>query len=91
VTRIVVKELIWDEWNSAHIKKHNVSQTEIIEVSKKLIYHKHTHKKRCVVVGRSGTRLLSLVVSRKGPGRYYLITARDSGKNERKAAYEKEK
>lgn len=91
MTRIVVKKLMWDEDNTSHIQKHNVSQIEIIEASKNLIFHKHTYSSRYLIVGRSGSRLLSLVVSRKGSGLYYLVTARDAGKNERKVAYEKEK
>ena len=91
MTRIVVKELIWDDLNRSHISKHDVSTEEIVEASRKLVYHKQTYGSRYLVVGRSGKRLLSLIVSRKGLGRYYLVTARDSGKNERKLAYEKEK
>ena len=90
MTRIVVKELVWDEVNRSHINKHNISELEITDASKNIVYHKRTYGLRYLVVGRSGKRLVSSVVSRKGPGRYYLVTARDSDKKERKRVYEKE-
>ena len=31
MTRIVIKKLIWDEWNREHIKKHNVAVDEAEE------------------------------------------------------------
>ena len=91
MVRASVKKLVWDEWNKSHIQKHNVSDKEVAEASKKIVYHKLTYGSRYLVVGRSGRRLLSLVVSRKGSGRYYLVTVRDSDKKERMKAYEKEK
>ena len=34
MTRIIVKELIWDSINREHIKKHNVTVTEVEEAGK---------------------------------------------------------
>jgi len=90
MTRIVIKQLIWDKWNREHIKKHNVMEEEGEEVAKNLIAHKIGQKGRFIAIGRSGTRLLSLVLSRKDPGVYYVVTARDSSKKERREIYEKE-
>ena len=90
MTRIIIKKIIWDAYNVEHIKKHKVSFEEAIEAGLNIIYHKRTYGKRYLVVGRSKLRLISLVLSREGIGKYYLITARDAGKNERKAVYEKE-
>lgn len=28
MTRIIIKQLVWDRYNLEHIKKHNVSQEE---------------------------------------------------------------
>lgn len=90
MTNIRVKELIWDKGNVEHIKKHNVTKEESEDISKNMLAHKIGKKGRYIAIGRSGTRLLSLVLSRKGPGRYYVMTARDSSKKERKEIYEKE-
>ena len=90
MTRIVVRELVWDEINLEHIKKHNVSKDEV-EKAKSFILHWRTHTKRYLIVSRVGLRLVSVVLSREGVGKYYPVTARDSGKNERRRVYEKEK
>lgn len=91
MTRIKIKEIVWDEWNLDHVKKHNVSIDEIIEVSKKIIYHRQTYKERYLVICRGSKRLITLILKRESSGKYYLITARDSSKKERKDAYAKEK
>ena len=91
MTRIKVKEIIFDEWNIKHIKKHRVSAEEVIEAGTNVIYHKRTYKKRYLAVGRSGNRLISFVIKRKSTKRYYLVSARDAAKKERREVYEKEK
>lgn len=91
MTRIKVKQLIFDRWNIYHIKKHNVKSEEIIEAGVNLIYHRKTYKGRYLAVGRSGKRLISFVINRKGSSIYYLVTARDADKKEREKVYEKEK
>ncbi len=90
MTRIKIKKLIWDDWNLEHLKKHHVTEEEGEDVGKNFIAHKIGKKGRYIAIGRSGTRLLSLVLSRKGPGVYYVVTARDSSKKERREIYEKE-
>lgn len=91
MTRIIVKELIWDRINLEHIKKHNVIKGEAEDVPKNMLTHKIGKKGRYIAIGRSGSRLLSLVLSRKSPGVYYVVTARDASKKERSEIYEKEK
>lgn len=89
MTRIVVKELIWDKWNLEHIQKHNVFQAEV-EESRKIIYHRRTHGKKYLAVGRSGKRLITMVLRHKSSGKYYVVTARDASRKERRKVYEKE-
>ena len=89
MTRIKIKFLIWNDWNIEHIKKHNVQIGEIIEAGKNLYFHRKTVENRYLAVGKSGTRLLTLILNRKATGRYYLVTAFDSGKKDRKKVYEK--
>jgi hypothetical protein len=90
MTKIKIKHLIWDEWNIEHIKKHKVDVKEAVETGKNLIYHQRTHKSRFLAVGRSGNRIITLILSRKDVGEYYLVTARDSDNRERRKLYEKE-
>lgn len=90
MTRIKVRILIWDEYNLEHIKKHGIEIEEVIETGENLVYHRRTYKDRFLAVGRSGKRIITLILSRKDMGKYYLVTARDSDKKERKKLYEKE-
>lgn len=90
MTRIVVREIILDEKNLEHIKKHNVAKEEV-ETSKNILYHKRSHSGRYLAVSRVGFRLISLVLKRKDSGKYYLITARDASRRERRRVYEIEK
>ncbi|HVF69864.1 MAG TPA: hypothetical protein VNA13_04860 [Xanthomonadales bacterium] len=91
MTRIVIKKLVWDEYNLEHIKKHKVVQSEVEEIAKNIKAHKKAKKGRYLIIGRSGSRILSIVINRKEKGIYYPVTARDSDKDERKIIYEKEK
>ena len=91
MTRIVIKELVWDAYNIEHIKKHNIKVDEAEGVGKYFISHKKGKSGRYIVVGRSGSRIISLIVRREKAGVYYLVTARDSSRKERKEIYEKEK
>lgn len=91
MTRIKVRELVWDEWNVEHIKSHNVSQQEVVAITASPIYHKRAHSGRYMLVGRTGNRIVSVLVRRQEVGIYYIVTARDSDKKERRRVYEKEK
>lgn len=91
MTRIVVKELVWDKVNLEHIKKHNVAKDEVEEIADNIIVHEKAKEGRYLVIGRIGSRMLTVIVNRRGVGIYYPVTARDAAKKERKKVYEKEK
>lgn len=91
MTKVTVREIIFDSENIEHIKKHKVSAEEAIQTGKNAIYHERVKQGRYLVVGRVEKRLISIIVKRKGTRRYYLVTARDSARKERKKVYEKEK
>lgn len=91
MTRIVVKELVFDQYNQNHIKKHGITETEAITAGINLIYHRESYKGRYLAIGRSGAKLITLVIRRLGSKKYYLVTARDTSKKERRDIHEKEK
>ncbi len=91
MTRIVVKELVWNEWNIEHIKKHNVVQNEVEGATRNATVHKKAKQGRYLIIGRVGSRILSVIVNRKRVGIYYPVTARDAARKERRQVYEKEK
>ena len=91
MTRITVRKLIWDNYNKEHIKKHDVTVQEVEIAIQNVIAHKKAKKGKYLVIGRAGSRILSVVIGRERTGAYYPVSARDAAKKERKIAYEKEK
>ena len=87
MTRIIVKELVWDKINLEHIKKHDVSKEEV-EKAQEIIYHRRTYGGKYLATGRSGNRLVTIVLRRQGLGKYYVVTARDASRKERRKVYE---
>ncbi len=90
MTKIRVKTIIWDGWNIEHIKKHSVSIRETEEAGGNIIYHRKTDKNRYLAVGRSKHRMITIIIRRLESTTYFLVSARDASKKERKTAYEKE-
>jgi uncharacterized DUF497 family protein len=91
MTKIVIRSLIWNEWTIEHIKKHSVTIKEIQEIINYFKTHVKGHSGRYLMIGRSGTRIISVVVRRVKTSVYQVVTARDSNKIERSRLYEKEK
>lgn len=91
MTRIVIKKLIWDEFNVEHIKKHDVRVDEVESLAKNIALHKKAKQGRYSIIGRVGLRMLTAIVDRRELGIYYPVTARNSAKKERRNLYEKEK
>lgn len=90
MTRIRIRALIWTDWIIEHIKKHTLVQEEVEEAISKFLAHKHGYKGRYVVIGRSGRRIVSVIVKRESTGVYRVITARDADSAERRILYGKE-
>ena len=91
MTRIVIRVLIWSEWNKHHITKHHVTVEEVEIATLHFLAHKHGYKGRYIILGRSNKRILAIIVKREKTSIYRVITARDADKNERRKVYEKEK
>jgi len=91
MTKIKVRRIIWDAWNIKHLKKHSIEKKEVEIALKNLAYHKQTYNNRYLLVGRSRSRILSIVLKRQEKTTYYVVTARDASKKERRKIYGKEK
>ena len=82
---IKIRELIWDKWNINHIKKHNVTKGEIEELCSGKHKRQLTYRKRYLILGRiKSGRALTIILAREKPGKYYMVTARDMSKKERR-------
>lgn len=90
MTRIRLDQLIWDEWNTEHIKKHNVVQIEVEDAITNIRAHREGYSGRVILIGRSGKKILAVLVKKEKAGEYYIVTARDADKKERRLVYEKE-
>lgn len=91
MTKIKIEQLIWDAFNLEHIKKHKVTKEEVEEVVQTVKTHKYVKEGRILLMGRTGKRIVSVIVSKETENRYYPITARDAAKKERRQFYESEK
>jgi len=85
-----IEELIWDEWNVEHIKKHSVSVGEIEEACDLVIKTYKSYQNRLIVLGKTkDNRLITIVLMKKSKGSYYVVTARDMSRKEKKLINEK--
>ena len=89
---IELGELEWDTFNVAHIAKHDVSVSEAEETCRNKIYIDETYGARYLLVGRTQQgRMISIVLVNAGASKYYIVTARDSSRGERRKAHDQEK
>ena len=74
---LIIKRLIWDEWNTAHIARHHIVPEEVYEVCRdKPVVQQGTKRNRLVLLGNtSDDRLMNVVLESRGKGSYYPITA----------------
>ncbi|MEI8067997.1 MAG: BrnT family toxin [Candidatus Shapirobacteria bacterium] len=85
-----IRELIWDDWNVEHIKKHNVCVIEVEEACFKLIKSFKSYQNRLIILGETkNNRLLTLVLIKKSEENYYVVTARDMSRKERRLINER--
>lgn len=90
MTKIKISQLIWDDWNKEHIKKHKVTIAEVEEAIGNVTTHKIVKNGRVLLIGRVNKRILSVIVAQEEENTYYVVTARDAATKERKQFYEKE-
>lgn len=83
--RIRKEDLYWDTINTTHILKHDVVREEVeITLKDSKIKYIPGHTSRFLALGRSKKRLLSIVINKQRDGKYYVVSARDMSKRERK-------
>jgi len=89
---LVVRRLIWDAWNTAHIARHDVTPDEVDELCQADPLVQEGKKGRLAVSGMTsaGRFLIAILDPEPEPGTYYPVTAHPaSGKYRR--IYEQEK
>jgi uncharacterized DUF497 family protein len=81
----VIEELRWDPWNIAHIARHHVEYLEVEEMVQNRPLFIRIKAGRLHVIGQSDAgRYLSCFADPLGYGEYYVVSARDATRAERR-------
>ena len=92
---ILVRELVWDVWNVAHIARHEVTPEEVEEVEEVcwgFTHSSRTYQGRLRVIGQTVSgRTLTVILAPVQTEIYYPVTARPASRRERRTYRESEK
>lgn len=82
---IVIRSLIWDDWNVEHISKHNVFPAEVeLSLADENAVFLRAKRGRVMVLGRAKNKLITTILSAQADeGVFYVVTSRDMAKKER--------
>ena len=82
MNKIVIKKILWDEGNIAHIARHDVLPSEVEEALEVDRVEWEAYKKRIFIVGptKAGRMLTVILEPKIGTGIYKPITAYDASK-----------
>lgn len=82
---LFVNRLVWDEWNIAHIAHHKVSQTEVEQTCHNQFAIRPSYNDRLLLIGQTDDKkMLAVILALKDESIYYVVTARQADKKERK-------
>lgn len=82
--KIKKSDLVWDEWNIEHIAKHGVTKVEVEEIFTMVLRAKKSYKGRLMVFGKTKEKRLLAVVLEKQERGYYVLSARNASRKERR-------
>ncbi|HVC36031.1 MAG TPA: hypothetical protein VNE40_01105 [Candidatus Dormibacteraeota bacterium] len=92
---MLVRQLIWDNWNIAHIARHSVMPAEVEELCQADPQTEVANKGRIRITGATNKgRIISAFLDPEpDTSAYYTVSARDASKKERRSyqAWIKEK
>lgn len=82
---MIIRKLVWDEWNIDHIARHNVEPEEVEQacMSKNLFTKARSGLYRLIGQSDDG-RYLTILLAPRLSDSFYPVTARDSDKKERR-------
>lgn len=81
-----IKKLIWDEWNTIHIARHDVIPDEVEEICQTNSQTEVANKGRIRITGltKKGRVISAFLDPEPEVCIYYPVSARDASKKERK-------
>jgi hypothetical protein len=89
---VMIRRLIWDAWNVAHIARHAATPEEVEEVCQGEPLVQAGYEGRSLVIGPTlAGKMLTIVIDPEPEdGVYYVVTARPTSRRER-ALYQHER
>ncbi|GAC1389574.1 MAG: hypothetical protein NVS4B11_07490 [Ktedonobacteraceae bacterium] len=89
MNEIRIRSLIWNDWNVAHIARHDVEPEEVEQVCHGNFIASQTYKGRIRITGPTfAERMLAIILKPEGDEKYYCVTAHDANKGETKRYHE---
>ena len=89
---LYIRHLTWDDWNVAHIARHEVTRDEVGEVWHSDYIVREGYNSRIMLIGPTTTdRILAVVLESEGDGIYYVVTARPADRKERRTYREEQR
>ncbi|HSW88537.1 MAG TPA: hypothetical protein VLG12_05235 [Candidatus Saccharimonadales bacterium] len=84
--RIKIEKLIWDDWNIAHIARHDIIPEEVEYICKANPQVEEANKGRIRVTSTTekGRIVSAFLDPESDEGVYYPVSARDASKKEKK-------
>ena len=88
---VVIKKLIWDEWNVTHIARHKVLPEEVEEVCRRTYIAYESYDGKFEIIGTTKQKRILLIVLDPEPvnGEHYVVTANTANRRDRKLFQEK--
>jgi uncharacterized protein len=81
----LITTLVWNEANTAHIARHNVTKEEVEQVCYGRFVARETYNNRYLIVGLTqARRMIAVVLSFRTTETYFVVTARSASKPERR-------
>lgn len=81
----MITRLIWDEWNIAHIARHNVIPNEVEELIQGIYITKEAYDGRLMLLGLTkAKRPLQVIVQSRGSEGHYVVTAHTANRTYRR-------
>ena len=82
---MLIKNLIWDEWNIEHIARHGANPEEIEQVCQGKHLANNLENKTYRIIGQTANgRYLTIFLSPRNKQSYYPVTARNSTQREKR-------
>jgi uncharacterized DUF497 family protein len=81
---LLIKELVWDDQNEAHIARHGVAVDEVEDVCSARSLGVRIRRGRYRIIGQtSAGRYLTVILDSQRGEEFYVVTAREATEPER--------